>query len=161
MAKSSKKGTKDSGERATEKSSLMQFLISDMEELLQRSITDRSNHTPPVDVFSTDDFLYIDMNLPGVKEDEIEVIFFKGTIKVTAIKYECFDEENLNYICMERSFGKIGRIIEIPFPVNTSKINAEYNHGVLTITLPRVSEKRGMPINIPVGVTDNKNNKPE
>ncbi len=160
MAKSSKKDPKDSScEGGSKKSSLMQFLVSDMEAVLHTSLTEGANHAPPVDVFSTDDYLYIDMNIPGVREEEIEVVFFKNTIKITAIKYDCFEEEGLNYICMERSFGKICRIIEIPFPVNTTKITAEYKHGVLTITLPRVAEKRGLPIVIKVGKTDSRSGK--
>lgn len=149
MAKSSKKDTKGSKE-APEEKSLMQFLVHDMESVLHQSLTDPSNHIPHVDMFSSNDNIYIDMNIPGIEEKELEVVFFKNTIKVTALKYECFDQKDLNYICMERSFGKIQRVIEIPYPVNTTKIEANYNHGILTITLPRVEEKRGRPINIQV-----------
>lgn len=158
MAKSSKKDSqKKTGfsVEAIESTSLMQFLVDDMEEVLQTSITDGANHMPSIDMFSTDDYIYIDMNIPGVREEDLEIIFFKNTIKATAIKYECFDEKELNYICMERSFGKIQRIIEIPFPVNSSKIKAQYNHGVLTVTLPRVEEKRGLPITIKVETGNN------
>lgn len=151
MAKSSKKDTKGKGLKgASEEKNIMQFLVHDMEDILHQSLTDPSNYIPHVDMFSSKENIYIDMSIPGIEEKELEVIFFKNTIKITATKYECFDDENLNYICMERSFGKIQRVIEIPYPVNTTKIEASYNHGILNVTLPRVEEKRGLPIQVPV-----------
>jgi len=143
-------GESSEHEGGEKKRSLMQFLVDDMEHVLQTSLTDPSNHIPYVDVFSTDDYFYIDMAVPGVNEEDIEVVFFKNSIKVSATKHQCGAQEELNYICMERSFGKIYRVVEIPFPINTTKIEAHYDHGVLSISMPRVEEKRGRPIKIDI-----------
>lgn len=108
------------------------------------------NHTPNVDMYSTSEELTIEVELPGVLGDEIDVSMHGGRLIIRAVKYECFDEEAVNYICMERSFGKITREVELPFPVNTSKTKAIYSNGILTITMPTVADKRGTAKQIPI-----------
>lgn len=99
-------------------------------------------HIPNVDVFSTPGKLVIEVEMPGVRKDEIEVYLNRNTLTVKALKFECFDENKINYVCMERVFGRIYRAIEIPFAVDTAHIKAVYKNGILTLTIPRVQDKR-------------------
>ncbi len=111
------------------------------------------NHTPKVDMFSTPEELVIEVELPGVKREDIELSLFKNTIRIKALKYETAEEENQNYICMERAFGRIYRSIEIPFPVDTGRIKATYKNGILTVAIPRIKDRRVTVRHIPVEST--------
>ncbi|MBI3752518.1 MAG: Hsp20/alpha crystallin family protein [Deltaproteobacteria bacterium] len=103
------------------------------------------NHMPVVDMFSTADSIIVEVELPGVRKDEIDVSILRNTLTIRGLKYECFDEKKVNFVCMERSFGKFFRIIDIPCPVDTTGIKAIFREGLLTIMLPKVEEKRGAP----------------
>jgi HSP20 family protein len=97
---------------------------------------------PSVDMYSTAEDLVIEVEMPGVRKDDIEVIFHKNTLTLRALKFDCFEENRINYVCMERVFGRVFRAIEIPFPVDTARIKAIYKNGILIIRIPRVEDKR-------------------
>ncbi len=99
-------------------------------------------HMPEVDIYSTPTTLIIEVEMPGVKKEDIEVYMHGDHLTVKALKYECFDDSKLNYVCMERVFGRLYRSVEIPCTVDTSKIKADYKEGVLTITLPRIENDK-------------------
>lgn len=108
------------------------------------------NHTPAVDMFSTADSIIIEIELPGVRQEEIDLSVLRNTLTIKAFKYECFDERKVNFVCMERSFGRFLRVIDIQCPVDTTRTRAVFRDGLLTITLPRIGEKRGVPRKIVV-----------
>ncbi len=101
-----------------------------------------ATHTPNLDMFSTPALLTIEVELPGVRKEDIELSACRSTLTVRAVKFECFDEEKVNYLCMERGFGVLFRTVDIPFPVDTSRIKAVYKNGILSVTIPRVEDKR-------------------
>lgn len=152
MAKISKKPS--SPRQAPGKEEIDHYIMENMMEGIEDCLRLRSpepiSHVPHVDVFSTRDELFVEVELPGVRTEDIDVSFLKNTISIKAIKYECFDEEKVNYVCMERDFGRIFRTVELPHPVNSSKIKACYKNGILSIVMPRVEEKRGKPRQITI-----------
>ncbi|GMR04162.1 MAG: hypothetical protein BMS9Abin23_0051 [Thermodesulfobacteriota bacterium] len=101
-------------------------------------------HIPNIDMFSTAEELVIEVELPGTRKDDIELYLTKNSLRLTALKFECFENKKVNYVCMERNFGRLYRSIDLPHPVNTSKIKAVYKDGILTITIPRIKEKRSL-----------------
>jgi HSP20 family protein len=102
------------------------------------------NFTPHVDIYTTDDSIVIEMEIPGVDINDIDITMSNGQLLVKGVKGEIQNEEEAgNYVCMERSFGRYYRAVEIPFPINTQHIKASYKFGVLTIEAPRVDDKRG------------------
>lgn len=105
-------------------------------------------HVPNADVFSTDHELIVEVEMPGVRKEDIEVSITRSALVVKALKYECFDERKINYVCMERAFGKLCRTIELPFTVDTAKVKAVYRNGILAVTIPRVEDKRAKSIRV-------------
>lgn len=102
------------------------------------------NFTPHVDIYTTNNSIVIEVEIPGVDIKDIDISMSKGQLLIKGVKGQVGSEEEVgNYVCMERSFGKYYRALEIPFPVNTSNIKASYKCGVLTIEAPRVADKRG------------------
>lgn len=101
-------------------------------------------HSPCLDMYSNSAELVIEVEMPGVRKEEIDVTLCKNVISIKALKYECFDEDKINYVCMERAFGRLFRAVEIPFPVDTARIKAECKNGILRITVPRVEDKRAV-----------------
>ncbi len=152
MAKISKKQAPP--KKAAESDEMLEFIMESMMEGMEDYLRLRGpepiNHVPQVDIFSSKEELIVEVELPGVRRKDIDVKLFKTTLNLKALKYDCFEEDKGNYMCMERSFGRVFRTIELPVPVNTSKTKAIYKNGILTIVMPRVEEKRGKPRNITI-----------
>ena len=120
MVKSPKKELSDKPV-STDIGMAFQYVFEESEKIvLPRDVS--ITHTPVVDMFSTAGAVIVEVELPGVRQ-----------------------EEEINFVCMERSFGRVFRVIDIPYTVDTSRIKAAYKNGLLTIELPKVAEKRGVP----------------
>ena len=126
------------------------FDVSNVTRLFSEGINDLMGaypgepitHVPSADVYSTAGELVVEVEMPGVRKDDIEVLFHKDTLTLKALKFDCFEDNRINYVCMERVFGRVYRAIEVPFPVDTARIKATYKNGILTIRIPRVEDKR-------------------
>jgi HSP20 family protein len=148
MAKISKKSS--SLPASSDSADLLHFLVDDMDEMLTLPNVETVNHIPPADMFSTSEAFIIELEMPGVRQEDIELTIFNNVLTVRGIKYECFKDPKVNYVCMERAFGKLFRNIPLPCPVNPAQIKAVFKSGLLTLQLPRVAEKRGEKKSIPI-----------
>ncbi len=116
----------------------------------ERQTLDTITRIPDIDMYSTTEELTLEVEMPGVKKEDIELYIHKNTLKLTALKAEAVEDKKTNYVCLERVFGRLYRSVEIPFPVNTSLIKATYKNGVLTIVIPRVEDKRSYKKSVPI-----------
>jgi HSP20 family protein len=92
---------------------------------------------PHMDVSETDDELRISAELPGVAEGDVEVMLHDDVLTIRGEKkFERADErENFHFV--ERSYGTFQRSLRIPWPVNPDEVQASFERGVLTVTLPK------------------------
>ncbi len=93
-----------------------------------------------VDMYETDDAIVVKAAVPGIKLDELDVSI---TGDVLTIKGETKAEEEIkeeNFIRRERCYGSFCRSLAIPLPVEAGEAEAEFEDGVLTLTLPKVEE---------------------
>ncbi len=97
--------------------------------------------TPLADLYETEENLVLEMDLPGIDPEDVLIKVYEDVIIIEGIKREEHKEKRLRYICMERSFESFRRIIRIPVPVNAVAGKAWYNHGVITLTFPKIKER--------------------
>ena len=147
MAKISKKPP---GTGSPETDKHKNFFFEEMEDAGLFAHSEPITQIPNVDVFSTRDELIIEVELPGVNKQDIDITLIKTTLTIKALKLECFEEDKINYVCMERAFGRMFRSIELPFPVDTEKIKAVFRNGILTICVPKVEDKRNVSRRVPI-----------
>lgn len=106
---------------------------------------------PVIDVFENAENILIEAELPGVSKNSVKVSIVEGGLVIEGEKAGVREEsENVKYLCIERSFGKFRRSIEIPAPADMSKIRARYREGVLIITIPKVKEQRRKSITVEI-----------
>lgn len=94
----------------------------------------------PLDVSETDDAFIVKASIPGVKPDDVEITF---TDNVLTIKGEVKAEEEVKdarYHLRERRYGSFARSISLGSRIENDKIHANYENGVLVLTLPKASE---------------------
>jgi len=95
---------------------------------------------PAVDVFEKDDKFVVKAELPGMKEEDIDVSVVGDTLTVKGERKTETEVEEEDYYRCERSYGSFYRSIPLPSTVDASKIEASYEDGVLEVTLPKIAE---------------------
>lgn len=103
---------------------------------------------PALDVRQDDGKMEITAELPGVREEDIDLSVEDGVLTLRGEKKRTWRDEERGY--SERSYGSFERRITLPSTVDEDKCSADFKDGVLTITLPKTAEKaRGR--KIPLG----------
>ena len=95
---------------------------------------------PAVDVTENDKAYEITAELPGMAEKDIDVSLANGTLVIKGEKQEEKEEKKKDYYLSERRYGSFERRFGIPDGVDTSKIEASFQKGVLKVTLPKTVE---------------------
>jgi len=93
-----------------------------------------------VDIYETKDDVVVKASLPGVKPEDIEVSVVGDTLTIKGEVKEEKDIKEENYIRKERRYGSFCRSFTLPVSVDADKATAEFENGVLTLTLPKAEE---------------------
>lgn len=115
-----------------------------------------STWNPAVDVRETDQELALELELPGIKPEEVELTAENGVLTVRGEKRSERKEgdESSRYHMVERSYGSFTRSFQLPQGIDETKIEADYNNGILSIHIPKTALPQ--PRRIQIG---NRNNK--
>jgi HSP20 family protein len=104
---------------------------------------------PPADIYETAEGITLLVDLPGHDPKAIEVKVENDTLSLKSErKVERSDKEGARRL--ERSFGVYARSFVLPRTVDTSRVEARYENGVLTLTLPRREESRPRVVEVKV-----------
>ncbi|HEX9860428.1 MAG TPA: Hsp20/alpha crystallin family protein [Nitrospirota bacterium] len=107
---------------------------------------------PLMDLYETAGAIVIEADLPGMDPDDVEISILGGTITIEGVMRERINEaEKINFLCMERSFENFRRLIKLSVPINPREAKAVYDRGVLTLTIPKIKDKRGVVVKVKVG----------
>jgi HSP20 family protein len=104
---------------------------------LWRLPVDERGWMPAVDVFEKEDRFVVKAELPGMKEDDIDVSVVGDTLSIKGEKKTEAEIKDEDYYRCERSYGSFYRSIPIPSNVDANKIEASFEDGVLEVTLPK------------------------
>lgn len=106
--------------------------------------------TPSVDISEDKDNIYVECDLPGLEQKDINLSVKSGSLCISGKKEESKEEKKKNYHRVERFSGSFYREVALPTEVDTSKIKANYKNGVLKILLPKKEEEKEKEIKINV-----------
>lgn len=109
-----------------------------------RHSADTASHASAVsvrlDVHEDETAFYVTADLPGLSESEVEVTFDDGKLSISGEKKLERDEKQGTWHITERAKGRFARNLSLPTPVDANKIEAHFNKGVLSLTLPKLPE---------------------
>ncbi len=94
----------------------------------------------PLDVSETEDAYIVKASIPGVNPDDIDVTLTDNLLTIKAEVKEEKEVEEAKYHLRERRFGVFSRSITLPTAVEAEKVEAVYENGVLTLTIPKAEE---------------------
>jgi len=97
---------------------------------------------PAVNVYGNDEKLLVTSEVPGLKSHDLEITVHGRTMTVKGTRSlpELGEEEC--YTCHERSHGDFKRSVTLPYEVDSDKVDARYEHGILMIHLPRTERDK-------------------
>jgi HSP20 family protein len=122
-------------------------------EELDRQLGSRSagEYVPPVDVFDTDEGLTIVLDLPGVPASSVRALIKEGVVIVIGDKPSAACGcEGTQFHVAERSFGRFARGVRLHGSFDAARARASLKAGELRIVVPRMEERRGREIVIPI-----------
>jgi len=108
------------------------------------------NWMPTTDIQETKDALILKAELPGVDEKDINVEIENNVLTINGERKQEAKTEEKGYERIERSFGKFYRAFTLPTNVDATKILAQYQNGVLNITLPKREEAKPKKVHIEI-----------
>jgi len=89
---------------------------------------------PPVNMIDDEDKIFVQVALPGVKKENIELSIQNRILTVSGVRLGILDKQ---YYQQEWQYGNFERKIIIPVGINDNNIHADYIDGILTITIPK------------------------
>lgn len=98
---------------------------------------------PNIDVTESESEIRIAAELPGIKEEDIEVMADDDVLTIRAEKRVERDDGNAARHFSERVYGTFQRSLRLPHNIDPEQVRAHFDHGVLTITLPRTARDNG------------------
>ena len=109
------------------------------------------NFIPPVDVYEDEHTLALKLEVPGIKQEDLDVRVENQTLTVKGERKFEKNEKEENFHRIERRYGTFARTFTLPQTVDTNAPKASYEHGVLTISLPKKEAAKPKQVKVEIG----------
>ena len=110
-----------------------------------------SAFVPPVDIYEDDHKIVLKLEVPGMKQDDLDIQLENNTLTVRGERKFEKEEKEENFHRIERRYGSFYRAFTIPNTVNPDSVKADYDAGVLRIQLEKRAEAKPKQIKVQVG----------
>ena len=106
--------------------------------------------TPAVDVAETQEKILVRVEVPGMKQEDIQIEFENGLLTLKGERKLEKTENGPTYHRVERAYGNFNRTFTLPRTVDPEKISASYRDGILEIEVPKKEEAKPKQIKIDI-----------
>jgi HSP20 family protein len=106
---------------------------------------------PAMDVIESDNNLTVRVDLPGLKPDDVRVEVENDTLTISGEMGDTIEKEGERYHYRERRYGAFQRSVRLPNTLDTDKIEANFENGVLTVVIPKQPQAQPKQITIKAG----------
>jgi HSP20 family protein len=103
---------------------------------------------PAVDLYQTDDSVVVKATLPGMKAEDVDISVTGDRLTLRGEIKQENEQKDATYHMREQRYGAFERSLPLPTEVKTDKAKAEFNDGILTVTLPIAEEVKPKSITI-------------
>ncbi|ALF53883.1 heat-shock protein Hsp20 [Nostoc piscinale CENA21] len=105
--------------------------------------------SPAIELIDAGDSLIFKAQLPGITAQNLDVQVTRDAVSIVGNRQRL--SQNTNYLHSEFRYGKFQRVVNLPIAVQNDKVQAEFQDGILTLTLPKVEEVRNRVVKINLG----------
>jgi len=110
-----------------------------------------SSFSPAVDVYEDEHTVNLKLEVPGIDEKDLDIRVENNTLTVQGERKFEKEEKEENFRRVERQYGSFTRSFTLPQTVDAEKVSANYDKGVLKISLPKKAEAKPKQIKVSVG----------
>lgn len=103
---------------------------------------------PAINLWMSEDNLVVSAEIPGIDPAEIDITVEGDALQLSGLRKVDDLGEGARYHRQERPRGGFKRKVRLPFPVESGRVEAQYEKGVLTVSLPRIEDDKPKKINI-------------
>lgn len=107
---------------------------------------------PPVDVYEDEHNLVLKLEIPGINDEDLDVQVENNTLTVKGERKFEKEEKEENFHRIERRYGSFLRTFRLPNTIDTDKVEAHYEKGILKVSLAKRAEAK--PKQIKVGASN-------
>jgi len=125
-------------------------LLGELDRVLAGATGLRGECRPALDVLEKAATLEVVMDLPGIPAEALRVAIRRNAIVIVGAKLPRPPSAPARFHLAERSFGRFARVVRVAGAFDASRARAVAAAGVLRITLPRVTERRGQVFDVSV-----------
>lgn len=131
----------------------MDRLQREMNRLFQPFAAGRrgAGNFPAVNIWTGEDNALLTAEIPGVDPDKLEVTVKDNTVTIRGSREAEELKEDESYLRQERGAGTFVRSFALPFQVDGGNVSAQYQKGILQLTLPRAEEDKPKKISVNAG----------
>ncbi len=104
--------------------------------------------SPRVDIFENKDHLVLEAELPGLNKDDFELSFENNVLTLSGERKFEKKTEGENYHRVERAYGSFTRSFTLPQTVTAEGAQAEFNNGILSVSLPKREDTKARKIEV-------------
>jgi HSP20 family protein len=101
----------------------------------RRQLNGNTEWAPTVDVATKDGDIVVTAELPGIKQEDVDITFHNGVLTISGVRKAEEEKEGSGYYVRERRYGSFRRSLALPEGTDESKIHARFEHGVLEVTV--------------------------
>ena len=101
----------------------------------RRQLNGSAEWAPAVDVVTKDGNIVVRAELPGVKQEDVDITYQDGVLTISGVRKAEEEKEGSGYYVRERRYGSFRRSLTLPEGTDESKIHARYENGVLEVTV--------------------------
>ena len=103
---------------------------------------------PKTDIYEEDDHVVLEMEVPGLREEDINLTVEGNTLTVSGERNRKEERKRGRYQRVERTYGSFSRVFTLPATVDPNSIEARYELGVLHVSMLKKAEARPRQINV-------------
>jgi HSP20 family protein len=122
---------------------------------LQNESLSAGNFIPPVDIYEDANRLVLKLEVPGIPQDDLQINLENQTLTVKGERKLVKDEKEENFHRIERRYGSFVRSFTLPATIETESAQANYENGVLSITLQKKEAAKPKQLKIEIGSGSN------
>jgi HSP20 family protein len=110
-----------------------------------------SSFSPAVDVYEDEHAVNLKIEVPGIDEKDLDIRVENNTLTVHGERKFEKEEKEENFRRVERQYGSFTRSFTLPATVDSDHVSANYDKGLLKISLPKKAEAKPKQIKVNVG----------
>lgn len=123
------------------------------EEMTGISNFEGDSRRPAIELIDNDNYLTLRAEVPGVEAKDLDISVTREAVTIKGEYSYDRESKDKQYFRSEFRYGNFERTVRLPVPINNSKVEAEFNNGILSLTLPKEEEAKNRVFRVKLDAT--------